>query len=69
MLMQEDQALGNVQGNGAALLVPGQQAGVCWVGVLLNGLVEVAAFHVLQHQHGMLPFQAGSIELHQVAVI
>ena len=69
MLVQEDQALGDVQGNGAALLVPAQQAGVLGVGVLLDGLIQVPALHVLQHQHGMLPLQAGSVKLHQVAII
>ena len=69
VLVQIDQALGNVQSNGSSLLVPGQQASVQGVGVLLDGLVQVAPLHVLQHQHGMLPLQAGSIELDQVAVI
>lgn len=69
MLVQEGQALGNVQSNCASLLVPGQQARVRGVGILLDSLVQVSAFHVLQHQHGMFPLQAGSIELHQVAVI
>ena len=69
VLVQIDQALGNVQSNGASLLVPGQQASVQGVGVLLDGLVQVTPLHVLQHQHGMLPLQAGPIELDQVAVI
>lgn len=69
ILVQEDQALGDVKGNGAALLVPGQQACVQGVGVLLDGLEQVPALHVLQHQHGMLTLQAGSVELHQVAVV
>ena len=69
VLVQIDQALGDVQSNGPPLLVPGQQARVQGVGVLLDGLVQVPPLHVLQHQHGMLPLQAGSIELHQVAVI
>ena len=69
MLMQENEALSNVQGNGAALLVPAQQASVLWIGVLLDGLVQVAPLHVLQHQHSVLPLQAGAVELHQVAII
>ncbi len=69
VLVQIDQALGNVQSNGSPLLVPGQQASVQGVGVLLDGLVQITPLHVFQHQHGMLPLQAGPVELDQVAVI
>ena len=68
LVMQEDQAFGNVPGNAAPTRIPHKLPHRVGVGIPLNACVQVAPLHVLQHQHGAAGVQAGAVELHNVSV-